>query len=216
MTPIVAVLNPNASEVMTAQMVVTLRAVLGSGAAVIGRTNRAGPPAIQGAADAEACLPGLFAMHEAAIREGAATVVVGCFDDTGLAELRARSHVPVLGLGESACLLGSLAAPRFAVVTTLPVSVPIIERNVRAMGLWDRCAGVHPSGVPVLELEPGTDCVVRAVAEACEAAPSAAIVLGCSGMTAIVGRLRAALPSARLIDPVHAAGSLAAGLVRVH
>jgi allantoin racemase len=99
------------------------------------------------------------------------------------------------------------------VVTTLAVSVPVIERNVRAMGLWGRCAGVHPSGVPVLELARGADRVAAAVASARAAAPDAAVVLGCSGMTAIAGRLQAAVPDARLIDSVRAAASIAAGLV---
>jgi allantoin racemase len=208
----VAVLNPNATAAMTDAMVDALRGAPGGSVAFRGLTNREGPPAIQGEADAADALPGLFALFDEAVRSGAGAAILGCFDDTGLAALRARGTIPVIGLGEAGCLLAGLAAPRFGVVTTLAVSVPAIERNIRAMGLWERCAGVRASGVPVLGLEAGADRVAEAAAALRAEAPGCAVVLGCAGMTAIAPRLRAAL-SGPLIDPVTAAGALACGLL---
>lgn len=206
--PRIAVLNPNATRAMTEAMVAAMRAALGDGATVLGLTNEGGPPAIQGEADGAAALPGLRALFDAALRDGAQAVVVGCFDDTGLDELRARRAAPAIGLGEAGCLLAGLSAPRFGVVTTLAVSVPVIERNVQAMGLAPRCVGVRASGVPVLELEANADRVAAAFAALRAEAPGCAVVLGCAGMTAIADRLRAAVPGP-LIDPVTAAGALA-------
>jgi allantoin racemase len=214
----IALLNPNASARMTDEMVVSARQAAGALAEVQGLTNHAGPAAIQGAQDAEDCLPGLFQMFDQARRTGADAVILGCFDDTGLGPLRARGALPVIGLGEAGCLAGSLAAPRFSVVTSLAVSVPIIAANIRGMGLWARCAGVHPSGVAVLDIASGAAslaAVQAAVDGAVAADPLQSVVLGCGGMTAIAPRL---VPpgTTRIIDPVVAAThmSLAALSVR--
>jgi allantoin racemase len=208
----IAILNPNATVSMTEDMAATARATLGPDVAVRAMTNLEGPPAIQGEEDARACLPGLFALAEAAQAEGADAIVIGCFDDTGLAEMRAQSPIPVVGLGEAGCVAAALAAPRFAVVTSLPVATPIIERNIRTMGLWPRCAGVRASGAPVLALREEAEKVRAAIASLVDADPRAAVVLGCGGMSVLAETLRPTRPCV-LVDPVRAAAALAAGTV---
>lgn len=202
------VLNPNATEWMTDDMVVIGRSVAPPGCEVLGRTNLDGPPAIQGPEDAAASLPGLFAMHEAALRDGADAVILGCFDDTGIDTLRSRGAVPVVGLGEASCHSAAAAAQHFHVVTTLAVSIPVIEENIRAMGLWARCGSVRASGVPVLDLPRRIGDVQAAIDGVLVDDPGAAIVLGCAGMSNIVSALRGA-PTAPLVDPVRAAIAMA-------
>jgi len=206
----VALINPNATVQMTDDMVAVALGV--TGAEVVGVTNIDGPAAIQGPDDAVACLPGLFAAFEAAVGAGARVVIIGCFDDTGLGRLRARDRVPVVGLGEAGCLAATLATPRFVVVTSLPVSIPVIEDNIAAMGLGPRCAAVLASGVPVLGLRAGLARVCEAIEAAHRAHPECAIVLGCGGMSALAGDIAngiAPKAAARLIDPVRAAMGLA-------
>jgi allantoin racemase len=88
------------------------------------------------------------------------------------------------------------------------VAIPIIERNIRAMGLWPRCAGVRASGVPVLALG-ARRAEVRAAIDATLAAdPQLAIVLGCGGMSVLAEDLRPEQPC-RLVDPVRAAAAMA-------
>jgi allantoin racemase len=204
----IAILNPNATEWMTDDMVVIARGAAPAGCEVVGRTNLGGPPAIQGPEDAAASLPGLIAMHEAALREGADAVILGCFDDTGIDILRSRGTVPVVGLGEASCRSAAAAAPRFHVVTTLAVSIPVIEENIRAMGLWARCGSVRASGVPVLDLPERIGDVQAAIDGVLAEDPGAAIVLGCAGMSQIVTALRGAA-TAPLVDPVRAAIAMA-------
>ena len=139
MTLRIAILNPNATRSMTADMLAIARASVAHETEVIGLTNTAGPPAIQGEADAMACLPGLFALADEARALEADAIVIGCFDDTGLARLRAQMPCPVVGLGEAAMIAAALAAPRFAVLTTTEGSVPVIRHNIEAMGLGPRC-----------------------------------------------------------------------------
>ncbi len=209
--PRIAILNPNSTERMTTEMVDTARAAIDGLTDVVGLTNHRGPASIQGPADAERCLDGLFALVDEARENGAHVAVIGCFDDTGLATLRSTAGLPVVGLGEAGCLAGCLAAQHFAVVTSLDVSVPVIADNIRAMTLDTRCAGIHASGVPVLELNAGADSLRRvqdAIDRTAAAHPGCSIVLGCGGMTLIANQIKAPARS-RIIDPVVASVHMA-------
>lgn len=213
MTTRIVILNPNSTASMTEDMVAIARATVSPGIEVAGLTNTAGPPAIQGEADAIACMPGLFALAEQPVVAQADAIVIGCFDDTGLAELRAKLRRPVVGLGEAGMIAATLAAPRFSVLTTTAGSVPVIAANIEAMGLAPRCDGVRASGVPVLELQDRLPDLRHALSGLAAETGSGAIVLGCAGM----GRLAGDLAEPRLpvlVDPVRAAVSLAAAVVQ--
>ncbi len=198
---------------MTDSMVSVARAAL-PGADVQGWTNASGPPAIQGPEDGAAAVGGLLALLPEARNAGVQAIVIGCFDDTGLARLRHAAHCPVLGLGQAAMALAALYG-RFGVVTTLDVSVPVIEANVQAYGHAGACVGVLASGLAVLEVEAGGPAVERRlaarIAEA-QTAGAGAVVLGCAGMA----RLRPGLSTRSgpvLVDGVTASAHLARALV---
>jgi allantoin racemase len=213
MTARIVILNPNSTVSMTEDMVEIARATLPPGAEVAGLTNAAGPSAIQGEADALACMPGLRALTALPAVQRADAVVIGCFDDTGLAELRATLGRPVVGLGEAGVLAATLAAPRFSVLTTTDCSVPVITANIGAMGFGPRCDGVRAAHVPVLELPHRIPDLRGALAGLSRDSGSGAIVLGCAGMSRLAGELAApGLPV--LVDPVRAAVTLAAAVVR--
>src|SRR5215470_15486805 len=112
-----------------------------------------GPPSIEGAYDDAFAVPGLLARIAEGEAAGAAAHVIACFDDTGLEAARALSLAPVVGIGEAGFHLATLLAHRFAVVTTLSRSVPVIENNLLRYGLERRCARVRATDVPVLALE---------------------------------------------------------------
>lgn len=205
-------LNPNSTEAMTASITASARAAVPPGVEVLGWTNAGAPPAIQGAGDGEAALPGLLAMLGPARQAGVDAIVIACFDDTGLAELREAAHCPVLGIGQSAYAMAGLLGRRFSVVTTLEVSVPVIRDNIRRQGFDGNCAAVRPTGLPVLTVEAGGEAVVTRIAD--EIARAAAedraetAVLGCAGMTGLrdVIARRSALP---VVDGVQASAFLA-------
>lgn len=209
----IVILNPNSTVAMTEDMVAIARATLPATAEVIGLTNSSGPAAIQGEADVVACLPGLFALAEQATATGSSAtgadaLVIGCFDDTGLADLRARMACPVIGLGEAGMIVASLVAPRFAVLTTTQGSVPAIAANIAAMGLGPRCDSVRAADIPVLALPDRVPDLRQALVGLAADTGSGAIVLGCAGMGRLAGDLaRPDLPV--LVDPVRAAVSLA-------
>ncbi|WP_152048323.1 aspartate/glutamate racemase family protein [Aureimonas psammosilenae] len=187
-------INPNATASMTEKIAAAARAAAGPGTSILSATNRAGPPSIQGPADGAAAEPGLLALI--CEREGDAdAIVIACFDDTGLERARALTLKPVIGIGEAAMRAAGAGGRPFSVVTTLSVSVPVIEDNVRVYGLTAACRRVRASEVPVLALEePGStarETVAAEIAAALAEDRSGAIVLGCAGMADLADQFAA-------------------------
>jgi allantoin racemase len=209
------IINPNSTQSMTEKVAAAARDVANPGTVIVARTSRTGPPAIQGPEDGVLALPGLFAEIRAAESEGFDGIIIACFDDTGLYEARRLTEVPVIGIGEAAYHAATFIASRFSVVTTLSVSVPVIEGNLDRYGLGARCARVRASEVPVLELErPGSDArrkVSREIGTAIGEDGIDAVVLGCAGMADLAADL-AAEHGVPVIDGVAAAVKMAEGL----
>ena len=210
-------INPNTTVAMTDTVRVAAIAAAPPGVRIEAVTSERGPAAIQGEADGIAALPGLLAAVVRANADGVDVIVIACFDDTGIVEARAVSPAPVLGIGQCAFLSCLARGRRFSVVTTLAVSVPVIEANLDRSGLAAGCVRVRASGVPVLELErAGSGAEARVEAEiraAIEQDGISAIVLGCAGMADMAARLQArvGLP---VIDGVVAATRVAGLVVR--
>ena len=148
----IVIINPNSTVTMTDAMVETARKVAPN-SNIVGWTSIDGPPAIQGAQDGDAAIPPLMKLVRKADSARAKAIIIGCFDDTGLAEARSLASCPVLGIGQAAYHLASLYGSRFSVVTTLDVSIPILEANIKTYGLDGNLARVRASGVPVLALD---------------------------------------------------------------
>ena len=201
---------------MTEKIAAAAKAVAAPGTEIVARNPLNGPAAIQGPEDGEAALPGLLAEIDRA--DGFDAAIIACFDDTGLYAARRRTAVPVIGIGEAAFHTAMLVAGTFSVVTTLAVSIPVIQENIMRYGLAARCGRVRASNVPVLELErPGStarETISDEIANALIHDGADAIVLGCAGMAELAADLseRHNVP---VIDGVAAAVKLAEGLVRL-
>ncbi|WP_134680371.1 aspartate/glutamate racemase family protein [Paracoccus ravus] len=208
-------LNPNSSAHMTESILATARKSLPE-AEILGWTNHGAPPAIQGPEDGEAAIPGLLAQLPAAKAEAVDAIVIACFDDTGLDEMRAQAHCPVLGIGQSACASALLLGLPYTVVTTLQVSVPVIRENIARAGLAALCRSVRASDLPVLTVEAGGEAVLDRLAEVMAEAQASegvqAAVLGCAGMAGLKPELQNR-SNLTLIDGVAASAHLAAALV---
>lgn len=201
------IINPNSTASMTAGMVDVARSVLPD-KTVEGWTSHDGPPAIQGPKDGATATPPLLKLIEQADADQADGIVIGCFDDTGLAEAAARAKCPVLGIGQASYFTAALRQWRFSVVTTLPISVPILEQNIHAHGLTQYLGKVRASNIPVLELEAKPEAAARRIAEEIAAAQTEdqadAVVLGCAGMASLTKNLRSTV-TVPIIDPIEAA-----------
>ena len=207
----VVLINPNSTDSMTRSALAAARAAA-PGLTFEGWTSHEGPPVIQGEADGRACVPPLLHLVEKAGREGAELIVIACFDDTGLSEARALASCPVIGIGQAAFAAAALLVDRFAVVTTLSVSVPVIEANLARYG---HKAPVLASGVGVAELDADPEAALPAVLVAAQVAVgngAAAIVLGCAGMTPLRAPLQRRL-GRPVLDGVTSAARLANVLI---
>ncbi|MCK6443301.1 aspartate/glutamate racemase family protein [Elstera cyanobacteriorum] len=212
------IVNPNTTASMTAKIAAAARAIAAPGTAVQASQPQMGPVSIEGYYDEAYAIPGMLQRIIEAERDGAEAHIIACFDDTGLDAARQAVAAPVIGIGEAAFHMASLIAGKFAVVTTLDLSIPVIEHNLIRYGLASRCARVRAGGFEVLALEdPGSDARHRLSAEI-EAAKQEdradAIVLGCAGMADLAADLthQHGVP---VIDGVAAAVTLAEGLVRL-
>ena len=207
------IINPNTTASMTEKIGRAAQAVASLGTEIVARNPATGPASIQGAEDGEAALPGLFQEIDKA--HGFDAIIIACFDDTGLYAARKRTRVPVVGIGEAAYHYAMLVAERFSVVTTLSVSIPVIQENIMRYGLSARCGKVRASNVPVLELErPGStarETISDEIASALLYDNSDAIVLGCAGMADLAADL-SARHRVPVVDGVAAAIKLAEGL----
>ncbi|MGV6848478.1 MAG: aspartate/glutamate racemase family protein [Marinibacterium sp.] len=202
----IVLINPNSTVSMTESMLRTARD-MAPDLAIDGWTSHGGPAAIQGPEDGAAAVPPLLELVRKAADQGAEAILIGCFDDTGLAEAKAGAACPVIGIGQAAYHMAALFG-RFSVVTTLDVSVPVLEDNIAEYRLQENLGRVRASGVEVLALEQETDRIVDEILRAEAEDSVSAVVLGCGGMVDIAeaasGRTR--LP---LIDGVRAAVQVA-------
>jgi allantoin racemase len=76
--------------------------------------------------------------------EGFDAVVVNCFGDPMLWELRQALSIPVVGIGESAMHFATLMGYKFGIVHISPYNIPETEEHLVKYGVKDRCVGQRP------------------------------------------------------------------------
>ncbi len=188
----ILVINPNSTQSMTDEIAVIAQNAASAGTRITAVNPDDGPASIQGHEDGDACLPHLFNLFEQMVTpaSGYSAVVIACFDDTGLSELKARSNIPVIGIGEAAFHAASMLGPKFSTVTTLAVSVPVIEENIRRYGFKNQSIKVWASGIPVLNVGDQTASIIQAEAQrAAKEDGCDVIVLGCAGMAGLATKI---------------------------
>ncbi|MEL6889043.1 MAG: aspartate/glutamate racemase family protein [Pseudomonadota bacterium] len=210
----IILINPNSTASMTDAMLRTARQTAPT-ATFDGWTSHHGPPAIQGTQDGKAAEAPLLDLVAKASGQGASAIIIGCFDDTALDAARALATCPVIGIGQAAYHLAAVAGGRFSVVTTLDISVPILEHNISTYGLANQLGRVRASGVAVLDLEQDPNAATPKVRAQIDSAAREdgiqSVVLGCGGMVDI-DQGSAHHHGIRLIDGVRAAAAFATQL----
>jgi allantoin racemase len=208
--------NPNTTVAMTDAMVASARTVAGDGVRVTGLTATAGVASVETAADDAIAAAEVVSL----LREGtgdADAVIIGCFDDPGLAAAQGLCDVPVVGIGAASMLLACALGRRFGVLTTTAPGLPIVGDQVARAGLSDRLAGVRALGLEVVEIEADAQRALGAAREAGERAVredgADVLCLGCGTLADTDGALELAL-GVPVIDPIFAAVLQAEALVR--
>lgn len=174
-----------------------------------------GPESIEGYYDEVFAIPGMLEnirQHNACDGH-----VIACFDDTGLDAARCIANGPVVGLCEAACMVATMVANRFSIVTTLSRSTPALRKLTMHYGVNHRCASIRASDVPVLGLESGDadKAIATEIEQAISNDSAEAIVLGCAGMADLAAELSEKY-SVPVIDGVSAAVKMVEGLVSMN
>ncbi|MFG2333139.1 aspartate/glutamate racemase family protein [Streptomyces sp. NPDC048604] len=138
-------INPNTSAATTATMVALARRELApSGLPVRGVTVPRGPRTLTDPVALAAAAPQVVTAGLRAVAAGdCAALIVGAFGDPGLAELRARAGVPVVGLAEASLREAAEGGARFGVATTTPRLAGSIGARVAELGLTAEFTGVR-------------------------------------------------------------------------
>jgi allantoin racemase len=192
----IKVINPNTSARMTAAIERSARAVA---AEVVAVTSPMGPASIESHYDEALAVPGVLTELE-----GADGYVIACFGDPGLDAAREVASGPVVGMAEAAMRAAAYLGRGFSVVTTVDRSRGRTWDLAARYGVERFCRGVHACGVPVLELERDPKAVVAACRYAVERDGTDVVVLGCAGMTELVGEITAEV-GVPVVDGVQAA-----------
>ena len=210
-----ALLNPNTDARHTDAMGAVVRETLPEGCEVTAVSPERGPTSIESEADSVVAAAAVAEL----LRELPAhdAYLVACFGDPGVGAARELTEAPVVGIGEAAFQAAVTIARRFAVITTLPRSIPEIEDALERHGMRSRCVAVEPLGIPVADqgghnpdttaaiVEAGRRVVVRDGAEA--------LVLACGGM-ADVARAVASEVGVPVCDGVAFGATITYGLWR--
>jgi len=173
---------------------------------VVGATAARGPRMILQANELAAAVAEVVATGEAGL--GFDGIIIAAFGDPGLAELRRRVGMPVVGIAEAAMLEAARGGRRFGVATTTPALVAAIAARAGELGLADLYTGLRlTAGNPLaLVADPPrlVEALAEAVREAIELDGAETVIIGGGplGQAASALALRFATP---IIAPIPAA-----------
>ena len=211
----VRIVNPNTTTAFTERVRAAAARIAAPGTVVSAAQPRWGAASVESHAEEALGALGVMAAVEAGEREGVDAHVVACFGDTGVHAAREIARGPVVGMSEAALYAAAALAHRFAIVTLPRRTRAHAERVLGETGLGHRCV-VRAIDVAVLELEDEAEAALPALlAEARRAVEedgAEAIVLGCAGLTDLVGPLEKGL-GVPVVDGVLAGLKMAEGLV---
>ena len=211
----IMIVNPNTTESMTATVVKGAEGVAAPGTRLIGATAARGVASVESHVDEVWGALGVLEQVRAGELSGVDGYVIACFGDTGVSAARESARGPVVGMTEAALFTAALIAARFTIITLPPRTREQSHRVLRDTGLAHRCT-VRAIDEPVSEVAQGSfqllDTVVAEARIAMNDDAAEAIVLGCAGLSDLVGPLTEAL-GIPVIDGVAAAVTMVEGLL---
>ncbi len=212
----IAILNPNTTASFTTRLADAALQVVAPGTSVVARSPAQGPASIECHADEAEAVPALLSLIREEESFGTGAYVIACFGDTGIDAAREIATGPVIGMTEAALFAASMLAARFSIVTLPPRTIAQSERVLRHVGLAHRChvRAIEAEVQDCVELD--EDLFAAMIAESRTALRddrAEAIILGCAGLSGLVGPMQAAL-GVPVLDGVSIALTMAEGFLR--
>jgi allantoin racemase len=115
-------------------------------------TTNGAPPSVDSLPEMELAASGILQRVAKSEEEGADAVIIWGGHDPSVYAARNLVSIPVIGPGMASMHLACMLSETFALLVQSPHVVGIAKRQVRDLGLWDKCTGVYPVDLPVLEL----------------------------------------------------------------
>ena len=176
-----------------------------------------GPTSLESAWEEVRAVPEIVRAVRRLAREGADAVIIGSFDDPGLAAARELVRIPVIGPAQASCHLAVQLGDNFGVLTVVDEVIPLLRRLIRAYGLHPMLCDIRSVHVPVLELRRQPDAVLENLTREgrtlIEAGADTIVIGGMTlGFLGIAGELEKRL-EVPVIDPVLTSLKMAEALV---
>lgn len=210
----IGLINPNSSAATTDMMVAIAAAATRHD--VVGATARHAPEMIVRPGELARAAGEVVEMGcEFAPRcEG---LVVAAFGDPGLAILRDRVTIPVVGIAEASMMEAARDRRRFGVATTTPELVAAIADRAAALGLGEVFTGVHCTPGDPVALMANPELLRTALAAAvrsCIGDGAEAVIIGGGPLGRAATELQR-LVAAPLVAPIPSAVARLEGLMKL-
>ncbi len=125
------------------------------------REAERGPTSLESAWEEVRAVPEIVRGVKSLAVEGADAVIIGSFDDPGLAAARELVRIPVIGPAQVSCHLAAQLGDEFGILTVVDEVIPLLRRLLRSYGLGDVLGPIRSVHVPVLELRRQPDTVLE-------------------------------------------------------
>lgn len=124
-------------------------------------------------------------------------LVIACFGDPGLWQMRDRLPVPVIGMAEASCHVACQMGRRFGIVTGGAAWAPMLHGFVERTGLSSRLSGIHTldEAGDTLAADPARALskVARKIEEARDAGADV-VILGGAGLVGFAAQIQHLTP----------------------
>lgn len=164
-------------------------------------TTKQGPPSVDSLPEMELAAPGILERVICSESEEADAVIIWGGHDPSLDAARNLVSIPVMAPGMASMYLASMLVHKFALLIQLPHVFRLAEKQIRDLGLTNRCSGIYPVDLPVLTLrEPsGFDKTLKTAIRSVEDGADA-VCFGCMALNDHSDKLQKELD--RLYDGV--------------
>mgnify|MGYP001801483587 CR=1 FL=1 len=176
------ILNPNSLASVSEAIAVSVAPLARAGEVEV-HTSQDGPPGIQSHAEFEACQPPLLRLARELEAEA---LVVACFSDPGVEELKRVLPVPVIGIQDASVREAIALKKRFGIVAVVEASVErhrlaLARRGQDALWVGSRALNLD---VRTIAEEEHAQARILEVGHALKHRDGAEVlILGCAGMS---------------------------------
>lgn len=168
--------------------------------------TRNAPSSVDSLPEMEIAASGILERAVLSEKEGANAIIIWGGHDPSVMAVRNLVNVPVIGPGMASMHLANMLAEKFSLIVQLPHVVSLSKRQVRELGLEDKCTGIFSVNLPVLELgkKESFNKILETVIESIKKGAEA-ICFGCMAMNdhaeKIANELSKLYPGVLVIHP---------------